>query len=84
MLGTDAWQRYVHLPVFITGGCLGPRLPSMPEVVEVCRYLPFLVNLEGMVLEQDPRRAQHHQLQLTLLKHVLALHSTLWSRPLPF
>lgn len=34
MVGPDSWQRCVPLPVFITGGRLGPRLRQMPGMVE--------------------------------------------------
>ena len=50
----------------------------------MCLCLPLLVNVKGLALEQDARRAQHHQLQLTVLKYVLPLHSMPWSIPLPF
>lgn len=50
----------------------------------MCLSLPLLVNLKGLALGPDPRRAQPHQPQLTGLKEALALHSVPWSIALPF
>lgn len=78
---TDSWQRFVHLPVFIMGGCLGPRLEQMPGMVEAPRVPLFTPPGKSQGTHFGTRWAHRDQLRLTVLKYGLPLHSVPWSVP---